>query len=396
MIQNVKLYTVLNSYGTYAVHVRMWTRSGCYTATVPVHGQTLEDMTKMKVLFSSLRTNLIGLNEEDWVSFDSFLNQLNMGGKSIHPGLSLALSLACARAATQNELWKLNGIKRWFPYIMGTIILGKDWKEFLVVPDRERTVMEAFETLLEVWNIVGGELKEKGLLRGRSVRGAWLSDLGDLETLYFLRHVADDWKMRLGVNVGGDDLWDGKSYRYRHSRGTVIRKHPASDEQTSLLSALTEQYKIWYMEDPFHGSDFLSYANLGMKLEDTIIAGSALYKADIGRIRRGMKVRSTKAVTINPVYLPTVSHLAAISEFTRGNGLKLVLSRFETETGDSWVSDLSVAFRADMLKVGIMESDNISKFNRLLEIWEDVPSPAMGKICPQEQPALRTARTGKK
>lgn len=384
MIQNVKLYIVLNSFGTYALHVRMWTRSGCYTATVPVHGRSMEEMTKMKILFSSIRTNFIGLNEEDWVSFDSFLTQLNTGGKSIDPGMSLALSIACARAATQNELWKLNGIRRWFPYIMGTLILGKDWKEFLVIPHRERTVMDAFETLLEVWNIVGGELKEKGLLRGRSVRGAWLSDLGDLETLYFLRHIANDWKLRLGVNIGGNELWDGKSYRYGRSSGTVIRKNPTSDEQTSLLSALTDQYKLWYIEDPFHGSDFLSHANLGMKLDETIISGSDLYKADVARMRRGLKVKSTKAVTVNPVYLTTISQLSAISEFARGNGLKLILSRFETETSDSWISDLSVAFMADMLKVGIMESDNISKFNRLLEIWEDVPSPKMGNTGAQE------------
>lgn len=388
MIQNVKLYIVLNSFGTYAVHVRMWTRTGCYTATVPVHGQTMEDLVKMKILFSSIRTNFIGLDEEDWVSFDSFLTQLSKGGKGIVPGMSLALSIACARAATHNELWKLNGIKRWFPYIMGTIILGKDWKEFLVVPDKERTVMDAFESLLEVWNIVGGELKEKGLLRGRSVKGAWLSDLGDLETLYFLRHISNDWKLRLGVNIGGDDLWNGKSYRYVRSRGTVIRKNPNAEEQTSLLSALTDQYKLWYIEDPFHGSDFLSHANLGYKLDDTIISGSALYKADVSRMRRGLKVKSTKAVTVNPVYLPTISHLSAISEFARGNGIKLILSRFETETSDSWISDLSVAFRADMLKLGIMESDNISKFNRLLEIWEDVPSPKMGKTGSQEPPAV--------
>ncbi len=382
MIKNVKMYAVLNSTGTYALHVKLWTRNGCYQATVPVPGNDIGAVKKMREVFSPIRGNFVGLNEEDWMSFDSFLAQMNIK-KSIHPSLSLALSIACARAATQNELWEISGTKKWFPYVMGTVILGKDWKEFMVIPHKEKTVMEAFESLLEVWNIIGGELKEGGLLRGRSIRGAWMCDLGDLETLYFLSQIAKDWNMRLGVNIGGSAMWNGKVYKYASSKGTVIRQNPTSEQQMSLLSAITEQYKLWYLEDPFHGADFMSHAYMSQKLEDTVIAGGDLYDGDIARMKRGVKIKATKAIALSPRHLSSVSQLSSVSEFAHGKGLKIVLSRADRETEDNWMSDLAVAFRAEMIKIGVMGGDNISKYNRLLQMWDDAPGPRMGTIGSQ-------------
>lgn len=378
MIQNLKLYVVLNSSGAYALLVKLWTRSGIFQAKVPVIEGTSEGVRKMRNVFSTMRPNFIGLSEEDWVSFDSFLEQLN-SSSDVSPSLSLALSVACARAATQNDLWKIKGAGSWFPYIMGTVALGKDWKEFTLIPYRETSVADAFSSLKEAWKVTGEELKQKGFLRGRTNSGAWLSDLSDIETLYFLDQIAKDWKMRLGLNIGASALWDpkAKTYNYR-SRGMVIRKDLDPDEHMSLLSAIAEQYKIWYMEDPFHSADVMSHAYLTHKLEDTVISGCDLYGADIGKIKSAAKLMSTRGISVNPRDLSTISQLAEIAEFAKGRGLKLTLSRFSTETEDNWLADLALAMGADMLKLGIMGADNVAKYSRLLEMWEDVPSPKMG------------------
>ena len=379
MIQNLKLYFILNTRGSNALLVKMWTRSGCYQAGVSLEDSDAESLKEMRTVFSKIRPNFIGLNEEDWVSFDAFLSQLDSKSTSIDPSLSLALSLACARAATQNELWKIMESGTRFPYIMGTVALGKDWKEFMLIPHRERTVLDAFNSLKEVWKVTGDELKEKGFLRGMSGGGAWLSGLGDLETLYFIAQIANDWDMRLGINVGGTSLWDGKVYNYKKSKGSILRKNPSPEEQMSLLLAVAEQYKIYYIEDPFHGSDFMSHAYLTQKLEDRVISGCELYNGDIARIKRGCNSKATNAVSLDSTHLFSLSQLQDISEFVRGKGLKLVLSKSGRETGDTWISDLSVGLGADMLKLGIMGAENIAKYNRLLEIWEDMPAPRMGR-----------------
>ena len=106
MIQNLKIYTMLNTSGTHSLMIKMWTRSGTYKAQVPIGSATARDIGKLRSLFSSIRSNFIGLNEEDWVTFDSLVKQLNTND-TIGKPLSLALSIACGRAATNNELWKL-------------------------------------------------------------------------------------------------------------------------------------------------------------------------------------------------------------------------------------------------------------------------------------------------
>jgi len=378
MIQNLKLYIILNSSGSYALLVKLWTRGGVFQAKVPVGDATPEGIKRIRSVFSSMRPNYIGLDEQDWLAFDSFIGQIN-AKTDVHPSLSLALSIACARAATGNELWKIRGEGQWFPYIMGTVALGKDWKEFMLIPYRETSIMDAFISLKEAWKVTGDELREKNFLRGRTTGGTWLSDLTDMETLHFISQIAKDWRMRVGINIGASSLWDPASGTYRYkSKGTIIRKDMTTDEHMSLVSAVAEQYKVWYIEDPFHSGDIMSHAFLSHQLNDSLIAGSELYGADIDRIKDVTKLMSTKVIAVNPRNLSCISQMADISEFTRRRGLRLSLSRFETETEDHWLADLAIAFNADMLKIGIAGADNVSKFNRLLEIWDDAPSPRIG------------------
>ena len=205
--------------------------------------------------------------------------------------------------------------------------------------------------------------------------------------------------MRLGLNVGAGSFWEEKPRVYRYkSKGTVIRKDLQPEDQMSLLSAIAEQYRIWYMEDPFHPGDVMSHAQLTQKLPDTVIAGCELYGSDLERMKGGAKLMATKALTVYPGSLRTVSHLNEIANLARARGLKLVLSRGPRETEDAWISDLSVAFGADMLKLSIVGSENTSKFNRLMEIWDDAPSPSMGlsgpgEAIPEQSPRRSSAGT---
>ena len=390
MIQNLKLYVLLNSFGSHSIKVKLWTRTGCYQAMVPLDDSRPENVEKVKAMFTSIRPNFMGLNEEDWLSTDRFMNQLKPNRQPINPAITLAISIASARAATQNELWRIGGKNNVFPHIMGVVVKGKDWREFLLIPHKERTITDAYHLLTEAWKITGEELKDKGVLRGRSLNGAWLSELGDVETLYLLDQIARDWNMKLGINVGGSSLWDGSRYVYAKSKGLIVKKDLSAGEQMSLISAIMEQYKIWYIEDPFRGGDFMSHAYLSQRMQESVVAGGDLYNADISRIKRAFKTRATKAITINSTQLPSISHMAEIKNFAKDKELMLVLSRSHKETEDTWLADLGVAFGTDMLKLGL-GSDNVPKFNRLLEMWDDIPSPMMRTEPVQEKDYLVTS-----
>ncbi|UCD03391.1 MAG: hypothetical protein JSV63_02030, partial [Candidatus Aenigmatarchaeota archaeon] len=316
MIQNLKLYVTLNGSGSYALKAKLWTRSSTYEASVPVPGTSLKKIKEMKSFFSSIRPNFTGLNEEDWLNFDKLLEQLAGNNENAHPAPMLAMSLASARAATNNELWKIKGPANKFPYIIGIAVNGSAWRDFMLIPHRESNIMDAFSTLLEAWKVVGEELKERGVLRGRSASGAWLSDLGDTETLFLLEHIARDWNMVLGIDVGASHLWDGKFYDYSKNRSDTIKASLTNGEQMSLLEAVMEQYSVAYVEDPFNKTEFTLHTGLSQKFENTIIAGGDLYELELSRIKKAHKYRSTKAIAVNPENLSTVSQLSRIFDFT--------------------------------------------------------------------------------
>ncbi len=380
MIQNLKLHVVLNGSGSHAFRAKLWTHSGkVFQATVPVDGVSTVKINRMKRIFSSIRSNFSGLNEEDWISFDALLEQLLSDESDVDPAMSLALSLASAKAATNDELWKLRGPAGRFPYILGIVAEGNVWPEFMLIPHRERTIEDAFKSLNEAWKVAGEELRDKGILMGRGPTGGWLADAGDTEILHLVSQIAGDWGMGIGLRVDGSRLWNGTHYDYRKNAGSIIKRKISPDEQMSLVSALMEHYKIDYIEDPFRSSDFMEHAKLTHRFDNSIVSGASLYNADIGRIKRAYKFRPTNCITINNRELFTVSRLSDIYDYTRNRSMKLALSRGRSETGDSWISDLSVAFSADILKLGVTGAANTEKYSRLIEIWEEAQSPRMSR-----------------
>jgi enolase len=377
MITNLKLYFTLSGSGSPALLVKLWTRQSCFRAAVPLPSSAQGNVKELASSFSSIRTNFTGLNEEDWTSFDSMLEQL---GNGVHPSLRLAMSLACARAASGGDLWKIaGGEKTRFPYIAGIVAAGSSWKDFMLLPRKERTVTEAFNSLSEAWKVIGEEMKNHGALRGRTANGAWASDLSDPEILYLVHQVAGDYGMDVGVNVGAQSIWNGKTYAYPKASGSM-RKELSSPEQMSFLSAVNEHYGLALIEDPFHDSDFTSHAQFSEKFPGTVVSGGDLYHGDVQRMKSAYRYRPTNAVSMSSDSLSTISGLSAVSDFAKGKGLKLCLGISSQETEDSWISDLSIAFGASILKLGVTGVGNTSKYARLLEIWEDASEPSMGKI----------------
>jgi hypothetical protein len=138
LIQNAKLFTLITGTGGRAIKAKVWTKHGSYSALMPV---PKEDLPKIKAAFSPIRHNFIGLDETDWQAFDDFAGQF-LGKLSRHA--VFALSLAVARASTDNDLWRICKTRSVFPRIAGTVVKGGDWAEFMVIPYRERDPLECY------------------------------------------------------------------------------------------------------------------------------------------------------------------------------------------------------------------------------------------------------------
>ena len=185
MIKDLKVYSVYNSKGKHALKVKVQTADTFFTASIPSgtsKGKNeAKDLPMKNILkvFPKVRDNIIGLDETDWITADEVIEQIDPSKDYRNIGISLALgiSLAIAKASTNNELWRLRGAKTAyrFPFPLGNVIGGGEhggktaWQEFLVLPRKAKTPIEAASTNYEVWNLVGEELRKRKLLCVRFV-----------------------------------------------------------------------------------------------------------------------------------------------------------------------------------------------------------------------------------
>ncbi|MCK4714878.1 MAG: hypothetical protein KAT35_04835, partial [Candidatus Aenigmarchaeota archaeon] len=202
MIRNLRAYPSLDSTGSNAINIKVFTDRGSYSASVPVKGE----QERLLNIFSSIRPNFIGLDERDWQSLDAFLQELTM-----EKPLTLVMSLAFAGSGTENNLWKL-GTNKDFPLPLANILLNKDMQEFFIIPYRAKNPETATETCLEVYSIIFEELKKRKILKGRDPSGSWFCSLNLFGALEFLNSLAGDWDLKIGVNFSGQRLWNGKTY----------------------------------------------------------------------------------------------------------------------------------------------------------------------------------------
>jgi len=390
MIQNLKLYRTLNSKGTPGTKVKVFTDSGCYSASVPsgtskgIHEVKEIAFEEALKVFPEIRKQIIG-TEEDHRKIDAVLQEVDGTGDfgRIGGNISLAVSVAVAKAQTRGELWRLGGLHApfSFPLLVSNMIGGgahsggTEWQEFLVIPYKVKDPFEATEIVTHIWGIVGEELKRRNLLLGRNIENAWMSRLDDMHTLDFLASIAEDWHVKLGVDFAASHFWNGRVYRYRH-----LKKELRPEEQIDFIKETAEKYRLYYLEDPFHEEDFDSFGILNRELKGRcLVIGDDLYCTNRERFEIGVKSASTNAIIIKPNQIGTLSRAWDVVRISGENGITPILSHRSGETEDPWLSDLALAWRSPLIKIGVLNPD-LPKHNRLIELWDDVPDGEMARL----------------
>lgn len=365
MIENLKAYPAFDSLGGSAITIRVSTDSGSCSASVPVEG----GLDKLLRIFSSIRPNFIGLDEGDWEGLDAFLRELVPKAKP----LTLAMSLAFARSGSDNNIWKL-GTGKGFPFPLANLISNREGQELFLIPCRAGNPRQAADTCLEAYNAVLEGLKKEGVLKGRSPSGSWSCGLDLLKALEFLSSVAGDWEMKLGVGFSASGLWNGKAY-------TMGTKNLGPDRYLDFIEEISYTYRIYYLEDPFHGEDFQSFSALAERLKKNITAGRELYRSERGRLKRGLELKSGNGIVINPLQAGTLLEILNLSSLARkGSFLPIISQNPRSETGDSAPADISILCSAPLLKTGLSGSEGLNKLSRLMELWEEVPEARMAEL----------------
>jgi len=386
MIRSLSANTVANTAGKKSLVVRVRTDKGFFFASVPTgtskgrHEAKSLPIRRELSVFSRIREKFVGLDIKEWKKIDRLIQKID-GTKDFRKiGIdnALAISIAVARAATKNSLWKLGG-KRRFPFPAGNIIGGgahrggSDWQEFLVIPTKAKNPAEALETLKSVWRDTHSILRKKGVLLGHNMEHANMARLDEVKSLDILSRVAEDHGTRVGVDVAASNFWKRKSYMYKKSRETM---KPL--EHFDFVLELAEKYRLAYIEDPFHEEDFKSHTLLTKKIgRKALIVGDDLYTTNESRLRKGVRMKSTNSMIIKPNQRGTVSQVLNVISLARKNRISTVPSHRSEETPDDWIADFAVGSGSPLIKIGL---GDMEKHRRLIKLWKTIPKPKMAVL----------------
>lgn len=387
MIKDIDILPIYNSRGEQTIKVWVKTGKSVYTGSSPSgkskgkwEAKTL-DVKKVLTLFSGIKKNLIGM-EEDFEAVDDLLEEL--GGKEfgkIGGNLSTAISIACIRATSDNNVFSLlNPGAKSLPYPLGNVIGGgahggfSAIQEFLVIPKKAKTIFDAIETNFSIWNAVGKHLKVKGFTAGTNDEGAWVARLNDLETLDILSKIAEEHEASIGIDIAGSQLYKKGYYTYNH-----LGKKFSSGEHLDFVKHLIRTYKLAYVEDPFHENDFKSFAELTKRVS-CIVCGDDLFATRPDRLKQGIKNKAANSIMIKPNQVGTISKALEVIKLAKENRITPIIGHRSGETTDSFIADLAVGVEAPLIKCGISGGERTAKLNRLIEICDKMKRPQMTKL----------------
>jgi enolase len=396
IIENIQARKVLDSRGRWTIEVDVYTCNGFGSAAAPSGASTGEHEV-VSFPDGDVEKSLIELEEviipelELWDSsnqdlIDTLLKEIdgtdnfsNIGGNA-----ATAVSLACARAAANScgmplYLYLGGSMASYeMPFPLGNIIgggahaKGTDIQEFLAPPTGADDIESALVTNISVHSRVKEKLKDAGKLAGRADEGAWVADLENEKALKILSTACEevasetDVDVRPCLDVAASEMWDEKKQKYVFKRDGRERSR---DEHIEYIQGLIDEYGLYYVEDPLEENDFDGFASLK---KDALICGDDLYTTNVGRIKEGIKRKSTNAVLIKVNQIGTLTDTYSAVRLARESKQAPVMSHRSGETTDETIAHLAVGFGCPVIKTGAIGGERIAKLNELLRIAEEL------------------------
>ena len=393
IIKDIRLRKIIDSRGNSTVEADISTNEGFGRAAAPAGASTgtfeaqAWPENNVDLGIRNARKKLIplltGMPASDQKAFDDIIknedgtkNLQNVGGN-----ISVALSLACAKAAADSKNIPLfehvSKTKSYsIPAPMSNVlgggahaIGGTDIQEYLVT-SFDNDVNTAIETNAAVHKEVAKILKEKfpNIALGKGDEGAWVAPLENVEALELVTKAVDNVhketgvEIRTGLDVAASEFYKNGKYVYKEQTLTP-------EEQVDFMLGLIEEYDLHSVEDPLDQNDFQSWASLTDQT-DSLIIGDDLYVTNSERLKQGIDMKSTNSILIKPNQIGTLTDTIETVELARNSDMATVISHRSGETTDTSIAHLGVAFESHAIKTGIMGGERIAKLNELVRISE--------------------------
>ena len=343
---------------------------------------------------------LIGMDAEEQNEIDSLLHEIdgtdnfsNIGGNTV-----FAISVANAEAAaTSYDLplfQHLSGyLANELPYPLGNVLgggkhaLGKttDIQEYLVIPFKARSFVEAAQANIMVHSKIGALLRkaDPNFTGGRGDEGAWAPNIKNEEALKIVAKAGEDvsaeveMECRPCLDVAASSFYDPKKGVYVYS---MEGKKRDAGEQLEFMLHLIEEYNLAYVEDPFDEDDYESFAELTKKVDNCLICGDDLFVTNLERLAKGINMCAGNSLIVKTNQVGTLTDAWETTRLAKRAGYVPVMSHRSGETTDTHIAHLAVGFSCPVIKTGVLHGERIAKINELIRIEENLGNRAQMSI----------------
>lgn len=329
-------------------------------------------------------------NDHAMIALDGTPNKAKLGANAI---LGVSLAAAKAAAASKKEpLYRYLGQEdaALLPCPMMNILNGGahadnllDFQEFMIRPCGAGSIREAIRWGAELFHSLKALLKAKNLSTAVGDEGGFApmveTNEQAIELILQAMEVAGfkaGKEISLALDPAASEFYREGAY-IEKKRGAAGKRR-SSEEMAAYLSELVQKYPIDSIEDGLDQNDWDGWKLLTEKLGSRIqLVGDDLFVTNTRFLQRGIDAHVANAILIKVNQIGTLTETAAAVRLAQKNRYGVVFSHRSGETEDTTLADLSVAYRAGQIKTGsLSRSDRVAKYNRLLEIEEELGKKA--------------------
>jgi enolase len=325
--------------------------------------------------------------DERMIHLDGTANKSRLGANAVL-GVSLAVARAAAAAAGQ-PLYRYLAVdsELILPVPMMNILNGGrhaqtkvDFQEFMVAPAGAPSFAEGLRWGSEVFHALRDTLHQRGLSTGQGDEGGFAPELTANEEAMSLLVEAIE---RSGHQPGQEvsiALDPAASELYRDGRYQL-----AGEGRTLTTAQLIERWKEWLarypvisIEDGLAEDDWGGWEMLTRQLgHRTQLVGDDIFVTNVVRLQQGIERGVANSILIKVNQIGTLTETLETIATARRAGYRTVISHRSGDTEDAFIADLAVATGAGQIKSGApSRSERVAKYNRLLQIEEEVGSTA--------------------
>lgn len=318
---------------------------------------------------------------------DGTENYSNIGANA-----ALGVSMAVARAAASSlgiplyrYLGGANAVV--LPVPMLNIINGgahaansADFQEYMIMPVGFESFREALRASAEVYQALKKVLHDEGHSTNIGDEGGFAPSLANNEEpiqkimkAIELAGYKPGEQICIALDVASSEFYENGKYNL-HTENRVL----TSSEMVDYYEMLLSKYPIVSIEDGLDEGDWDGWAELTKRLGGKVqLVGDDLFVTNKKIVAEGIEKNIANSVLIKLNQIGTLSETMQTMRLAHRNDYTCIVSHRSGETEDSFIADLAVAVNSGQIKTGsTARSERIAKYNRLLEIEEELGDSA--------------------